>query len=41
LRARVGQALSDAHPMPKAKLVEFRTPPRDPSKLEPKMARED
>jgi len=35
LRVRVGQALSDAHPAAKRKLVELRTPPRDPSKLEP------
>lgn len=35
LRVRIGQALSDAHPAPKRKLVDLRTPPRDPSKLEP------
>jgi hypothetical protein len=34
LRVRLGQALSDLHPAPKSKLVDFRTPPRDPSKLE-------
>jgi hypothetical protein len=33
LRVQVGQALSEAHPAPKRKLVELRTPPRDPSKL--------
>ena len=35
LRIRVGQALSDAHPAPRRKLIDLRTPPRDPSTLEP------
>ncbi len=33
LRFRVGEAVSNLHPAPKRRLVEFRTPPRDPSKL--------
>lgn len=33
LRLRIGRALSDAHPGPRRRLVEFRTPLRDPSKL--------
>ncbi len=40
LRVRVGQALSDLHPAARAKLVELRTPPRDPSTLEPGMVGE-
>ena len=35
LRVRVGEALSALHPQPKRKLVDFRTPRRDPSKLAP------
>jgi len=35
LRLRIGKALSDAHPAPKRRLVELRTPPRDPSKARP------
>jgi Domain of unknown function (DUF4091) len=38
LRTRVGQALSEAHPTPKSRLVDFRTPPRDPATLAPRMA---
>jgi hypothetical protein len=33
LRLRIGEALSKAHPQPKRKLVELRTPPRDPAKV--------
>ena len=29
LRTRIGEALSQAHPQPSSRLVEFRTPPRD------------
>lgn len=36
LRVRIGEALSARHPAPARQLVEFRTPPRDPSRLEPK-----
>ena len=36
LRFRVGEAVSNLHPAPKRRLVEFRTPPRDPSKLTPR-----
>jgi hypothetical protein len=35
LRVRLGEALSALHPSPKRKLVDFRTPRRDPSKLAP------
>jgi lysophospholipase L1-like esterase len=35
LRVRLGQALSDAHPAARAKLVELRTPARDLSRLVP------
>ncbi len=35
LRVRLGEALSARHPPPKAKLVEFRTPRRAPSRLAP------
>ena len=35
LRVRIGQALSDAHPPPQRRLVEFRTPKRDLSRLNP------
>jgi hypothetical protein len=35
LRVRVGSALSAAHPEPKRRLVDLRTPPRDPSRLTP------
>jgi hypothetical protein len=35
LRLRVGQALSDAAPRPRRRLVELRTPPRDPARLAP------
>jgi hypothetical protein len=35
LRARVGQALSEAHPPARSKLVDFRPPARDPSRLVP------
>ena len=41
LRVRVGQAISDLHPAARAKLVELRTSPRDPSTLEPKMVGND
>src|SRR5262249_17391917 len=34
LRVRLGEALSSLHPAPSRRLVEFRTPRRDPSKLE-------
>src|SRR5208282_3137942 len=33
LRMQVGQALSDARPEPKRRLVELRTPPRDPARF--------
>jgi hypothetical protein len=33
LRVRVGRAISDAHPAPQRRLIEWKTPPRDPSKL--------
>jgi len=36
LRVRLGRALSELHPAPKRKLVDFRTPPRDPSRLAPR-----
>jgi hypothetical protein len=35
LRARLGEALSAAHPEAKRRLVEFRPPPREPAKLPP------
>ena len=35
LRVRVGQVLSEAKPAAKRRLVDLRTPPRDPSKLPP------
>ena len=35
LRLRIGEALSDAHPAPRRKLVDFKTPRRDPSRLSP------
>jgi hypothetical protein len=35
LRVRLGEALSQAHPAPALKLVEFRTPRRDPEHLPP------
>jgi hypothetical protein len=35
LRVRVGSALSEAHPEPRRKLVELRTPPRDLARLAP------
>jgi hypothetical protein len=35
LRVRVGAALSAAHPEPRRKLVDFRTPPRDLARLAP------
>ena len=38
LRQRLGEALSALHPEPKRRLVDFRTPRRDPSKLAPAMA---
>lgn len=39
LRLRLGSALSSMHPTPQRRLIEFRTPPRDPSKLETKLIR--
>jgi hypothetical protein len=33
LRVRIGAALSQAHPAPASRLVEFRTPHRDPAHL--------
>jgi hypothetical protein len=36
LRVQVGSALSEAHPKPRRRLVELRTPPRDPSRLAPR-----
>jgi hypothetical protein len=36
LRTAIGEALSRAHPVPKAKLVDFRTPRREPGRLPPK-----
>jgi lysophospholipase L1-like esterase len=36
LRVRLGKVLSDAKPEPKRRLIEFRTPRRDPAKLEPR-----
>ena len=38
LRVRVGRALSDARPAPTRRLVDLRTPPRDPSRLSPRLA---
>jgi hypothetical protein len=38
LRVGVGEALSAAHPRPRRRLVEFRTPPRAPSQQAPGMA---
>jgi hypothetical protein len=35
LRTAIGEDLSQAHPAPKSKLVEFRTPRRDPDHLPP------
>jgi hypothetical protein len=35
LRVRIGEALSQAHPAPARRLVEFRTPRRDPEHLRP------
>jgi hypothetical protein len=35
LRVRVGEALSQVHPAPAPKLVDFRTPRRDPERLSP------
>ncbi len=35
LRTAIGEALSQAHPAPKNKLVDFRTPRRDPDHLPP------
>ena len=35
LRVRLGEALSARHPAPKPRLIEFRTPRRDPSRLAP------
>ena len=35
LRVRVGEAISARHPAPKRRLVDLRTPRRDPSKLAP------
>ena len=35
LRVAIGEALSQAHPAAKSKLVEFRTPRRDPDHLTP------
>ena len=35
LRVRIGEALSQAHPAPARKLVDFRTPRRDPEHLPP------
>lgn len=35
LRTAIGEALSQAHPAPKSKLVDFRTPRRDPDHLPP------
>lgn len=37
LRVRIGEALSALRPTPLNELVEFRTPLRDPSKLEPRL----
>jgi hypothetical protein len=36
LRVRLGAVLSAAHPPPRRRLVELRTPPRDPARLEGK-----
>jgi Domain of unknown function (DUF4091) len=35
LRVAIGEALSQAHPAPKNKLVDFRTPRREPERLRP------
>jgi hypothetical protein len=35
LRIAIGEELSKAHPAPKSKLVDFRTPPRQPDRLQP------
>ncbi len=37
LRRRMGEGLSRLHPAPKRKLIDFRTPKRDLSRLEPKL----
>lgn len=36
LRVQIGSALSEARPEPRKKLVDLRTPPRDPSRLAPR-----
>jgi hypothetical protein len=36
LRMRLGEVLSEAHPPPRRRLVELRTPARDPARLEGK-----
>jgi hypothetical protein len=36
LRVRLGEVISAAHPPPRRRLVELRTPPRDPARLEGK-----
>jgi hypothetical protein len=36
LRVRLGEVLTAAHPPPRRRLVELRTPPRDPARLEGK-----
>jgi hypothetical protein len=36
LRVAIGEAISRAHPAAKSKLVDFRTPRRDPNRLSPK-----
>lgn len=38
LRVRVGMVLSEARPAPTRRLVDLRTPPRDPSRLAPRHA---
>ena len=35
LRVAIGEALSQAHPAPQSKLVDFRTPRREPERLRP------
>jgi hypothetical protein len=41
LRIRIGHALSQAHPAPLARLVDFRTPVRDPAGLKPALVGQD
>ncbi|HWE37653.1 MAG TPA: hypothetical protein VG406_13885 [Isosphaeraceae bacterium] len=40
LRVRIAQALDSAHPAARSRLLDLRTPPRDPSQLPDRMARQ-